>query len=119
MSNRGTVIAATMYVLHPDGSYSEATPNAIYLAAFVSWKDQNARIAELEAELAQWKAGGSRGQIATWRDTAKVLRKLRNEVHGLGAFEFDVRQAIGNTNWQCLVERVVEADAALAKVDAP
>ena len=42
-----------------------------------------------------------------------ALRKLRNEVGGLSAFEHDVRTVIGNTNWSVLSQRVAEADDAL------
>jgi hypothetical protein len=40
-----------------------------------------------------------------------ALRRLRNEAQALHAFEHEVRAAIGNTNWECLMLRVREADS--------
>lgn len=44
----------------------------------------------------------------------EALRKLANEVGGLIAFEPEVRQAIGNTNWSVLQQRLAEADMLLS-----
>lgn len=44
---------------------------------------------------------------------AEALAKLANEASGLRAFEHEVRQAISNTNWECLQLRVDEARKAL------
>ena len=43
------------------------------------------------------------------------LRKLAAEVGGLKAFEPGVREAIGNTNWTVLMQRLDEAEAALSR----
>lgn len=43
------------------------------------------------------------------------LRKLTAEVGGLKAFEPGVREAIGNTNWTVLMQRLDEAEAALSR----
>lgn len=50
-------------------------------------------------------------RIETLQD---ALRKLRNEVEALKAFEAGVRAAIGNTNWSCLFARVAIADSVIA-----
>ena len=42
-----------------------------------------------------------------------AVRKLANEVEALKAFEDDIRDAIGNTNWSALMQRLAEARAAL------
>jgi uncharacterized coiled-coil DUF342 family protein len=44
---------------------------------------------------------------------AEALKKLANEASALRPFEYEVRQAISNTNWECLQLRVTEARAAL------
>ncbi len=44
----------------------------------------------------------------------EALRKLAAEVGGLKAFEPGVREAIGNTNWTVLMQRLDEAEAALS-----
>jgi hypothetical protein len=44
----------------------------------------------------------------------EALRKLRNEVEALRAFEPQVREIIGNTNWECLFARVAIADSILS-----
>lgn len=48
-----------------------------------------------------------------------ALRKLCNEVAGLRPFEYEVRIAISNTNWECLMLRLREADAALTPATPP
>ena len=53
------------------------------------------------------------------KDTAlsemrQTLQKLANEVGGLIAFEPEVRQAIGNTNWAVLQQRLAEVDTLLS-----
>jgi len=50
------------------------------------------------------------------RQVAETLRKLAAEVGGLKAFEPGVREAIGNTNWTVLMQRLDEADAALSRI---
>ena len=45
----------------------------------------------------------------------EALRKLTAEVGGLKAFEPGVREAIGNTNWTVLMQRLDEAVAALSR----
>lgn len=51
-------------------------------------------------------------------DKTKVaLRKLVNEVAGLGMFGPEIKALIGNTNWEVLALRVQEARAALAEVE--
>ncbi len=47
-----------------------------------------------------------------------ALRKLRNEVQALKAFEPEVRAIIGNTNWACLFARVAIADSILETENA-
>ena len=47
------------------------------------------------------------------RVLSEALRKLEAEVSGLAAFEIEVREAIGNTNWNVLVLRRNEARQAL------
>lgn len=53
--------------------------------------------------------------IASAPELAEALATLRNNVLGLGVFEAEIREAIGNTNWECLQHRVALAEAALAK----
>jgi hypothetical protein len=50
------------------------------------------------------------------RQVAETLRKLTAEVGGLKAFEPGVREAIGNTNWTVLMQRLDEAEAALSRI---
>lgn len=45
------------------------------------------------------------------------LRKLVNEVAGLGMFGPEIKALIGNTNWEVLALRVQEAHAVLAEVE--
>jgi len=45
----------------------------------------------------------------------EALRKLAAEVGGLKAFEPGVREAIGNTHWTVLMQRLDEAEAALSR----
>ena len=54
-------------------------------------------------------------------DTASAaLLKLRNEVAGIiGLAEYELRQAVGNTNVNVLRLRLEEADAVLASLPAP
>ena len=49
------------------------------------------------------------------RVLSEALRKLEAEVSGLAAFEIEVREAIGNTNWSVLVLRRNEARQALKR----
>jgi hypothetical protein len=43
----------------------------------------------------------------------RVLRRFSNEVKGLVHFERAIREAIGNTNWECLNRHVGDADSIL------
>jgi hypothetical protein len=45
------------------------------------------------------------------QQVVETLRKLATEVGGLKAFEPGVREAIGNTNWTVLMQRLDEAEA--------
>lgn len=47
-----------------------------------------------------------------------ALVRLRNEVGGLACAEIEIRQAVGNTNWNCLELRVNEAHAVLDETPA-
>lgn len=49
------------------------------------------------------------------RQVVETLRRLAAEVGGLKAFEPGVREAIGNTNWTVLMQRLDEAVAALSR----
>lgn len=49
------------------------------------------------------------------RQVGEALCKLAVEVGGLKAFEPGVREAIGNTNWTVLMQRLDEAVAALSR----
>jgi hypothetical protein len=49
-----------------------------------------------------------------------ALRSLVNEVGAsAGAFEDEVREAVGNTNYACLMDKVEQAREALEVPDAP
>jgi hypothetical protein len=53
------------------------------------------------------------------REARGALTKLCAEVNGsMRAFEPEVRRAISNTNYQCMMLRVNEAHALLARIDA-
>ncbi|MFN3075355.1 MAG: hypothetical protein ABT940_00460 [Alphaproteobacteria bacterium] len=53
------------------------------------------------------------------RELARALARLSNEVIGsLPLGEATIRHAIGNTNYNCLIERATEARAVLAKAQA-
>jgi hypothetical protein len=49
----------------------------------------------------------------------QAARKLVAEVGGLAAFELAVREAIGNTNYACLMQRCDELSAVLAAHEQP
>lgn len=49
------------------------------------------------------------------RQVVEALRKLAAEVGGLKTFEPGVREAIGNTHWTVLMQRLDEAVAALSR----
>lgn len=49
------------------------------------------------------------------RQVVEALRKLAAEVGGLKASEPGTREAIGNTNWTVLMQRLDEAEAALSR----
>ena len=48
-------------------------------------------------------------------DLLAALRNLAAQVGGLRAFEWEIREAAGNTNWQCVIDAVAQADTAIAK----
>lgn len=50
-------------------------------------------------------------------DLLDALRKLTNEVAGLGMFGPEIKALISNTNWNVLVQRVQEAREAIAKAE--
>ncbi|CAN1724404.1 protein of unknown function [Hyphomicrobium sp. 1Nfss2.1] len=54
-------------------------------------------------------------RFAASSELYEALWKLANECDGLRAFEDEIRDAIGNTNWNVLRLRVDEARAALLK----
>jgi len=53
--------------------------------------------------------------IAAAPDLLEALRKLANEVGALKAFEADIRDFIGNSNWAVLMQRLADADEAISK----
>lgn len=55
--------------------------------------------------------------IAAAPDLLDALHKLAAEVVGLRAFESELRAELGNTNWNVLMLRLSEADAAIAKAE--
>ncbi|MFN6952496.1 MAG: hypothetical protein ACK4NE_07870 [Albidovulum sp.] len=57
--------------------------------------------------------------IAAAPDMLETEQKLAAEVGGLRAFEQEIRAAIGNTNWSLLMQRLAEANAAIAKATPP
>lgn len=57
--------------------------------------------------------------IAAAPDMLDTERRLAAEVGGLRAFEHEIRAAIGNTSWALLMQRLAEADAAIAKATLP
>jgi len=56
-------------------------------------------------------------QIAASPDLYDALRGLAANAGALRAFEHEIRYDVGNTNWQCLMDAVAVADAALAKAE--
>jgi len=44
-----------------------------------------------------------------------ALRRLAGNAGALRAFEDEIREAAGNTNWQCLMDAIKVADEVLAK----
>jgi len=86
------------------------------------YDDQAQRIAALEAELAASKIirdaewNGLQTKLAR---TVELLRALVNESAGaVGAFEANLRAILGNTNVNCLQERIAAADAFLREAGA-
>ena len=57
--------------------------------------------------------------IAAAPDLLHALRCLASNAKCLRAFETDMRYSVGNTNYQCLMESVEQADAAIAKALQP
>jgi len=53
--------------------------------------------------------------IAAAREMLEALHKLAGNAGALRAFEFEIRAIAGHTNWQCLMDAVADADAAIAK----
>jgi hypothetical protein len=67
------------------------------------------------ASVAALESGYS--HVAAQRDAlVAVLWTLTNEVGGLDAFESEIRQAISNTNWECLKRRASDGREALARM---
>lgn len=63
------------------------------------------------------KIGANAYLIAAAPDLLDVLTKLANEVAGCwSAFEHELRCAMGNTNYQVMLDRLALAHAAIAKV---
>ena len=52
--------------------------------------------------------------IASAPALLEALRGLAGNAGALRAFEWEIRAAAGNTNWQCLMDAVAAADAAIA-----
>lgn len=46
----------------------------------------------------------------------EALRGLAGNAGALKAFEWEIREVCGNTNWQCLMDAIAKADAALSEV---
>lgn len=61
----------------------------------------------------QWEADAA--LIAEAPALLEVLIKLSNEAAGWRGYEAELRQIAGNTNFACLMQRVDEARAAIAK----
>jgi hypothetical protein len=56
--------------------------------------------------------------IAAAPEMYEALKSLRNEVNGILALaREEFRPVVGNTNVRCLLNRVDEADAAIAKAE--
>ena len=49
-------------------------------------------------------------------DLVTALRRLAGNAGAFRAFEHEIRAVTGHTNWQCLMDAVADADAAVAKV---
>lgn len=92
-------------------------PDAYYIADV--WDDFEAEDESDErAGLAARGTGAANARlIAVAPEEHDALTKLTNEVDGLCAFEIEIREAIGNTNWAVLRQRVEEARAVLAKAE--
>ena len=77
----------------------------------------------LAAEFAAVEKQGTAAHEACVKYDARVqaleaaLRKLKNEAASLRAYEDAIRYEIGNTNWECLMLRVREADALLTPAE--
>lgn len=56
--------------------------------------------------------------IAAAPDLLEALRSLVGNAGALAAFAYEIRQIAGNTNWQCLMDSIDKADAALRKASA-
>lgn len=52
---------------------------------------------------------------AAGEDLLTALRRLAGNAGALRAFEHEIRAVTGHTNWQCLMDAVADADAAIAK----
>lgn len=53
--------------------------------------------------------------IAAAPELLEALQSLAGNAGALRAFEWEIREAAGNTNWQCLMDAIAKADAAIAK----
>lgn len=60
----------------------------------------------------------SEGVAVFWAaapELLSALSSLANEASGLSAFEAQIREVAGHTNWKCIQGRIKEARAAIAK----
>lgn len=69
-----------------------------------------------EALVSAWPSLLSR--IEAGEKLAEAALALANESSALHAFEIEVRAAISNTNWRCIMDRVEQTRAALAAYSA-
>ena len=53
--------------------------------------------------------------IAAAPELLMALRSLAGNAGAMRAFEHEIREVAGNTNWQCLMDAIAKADAAIAK----
>lgn len=51
-------------------------------------------------------------------DLLMALKGLTGNAGALTAFEHEIREVVGNTNWQCLIDAIRQADAAIARIKA-
>lgn len=56
--------------------------------------------------------------VLGYDELVAALRNLAGNVGALRAFEHEIREVAGNTNWQCLMDAVEAADETLKAKDA-